>query len=214
MNPEREPRSHRDRREVQRKLGLLREPHIEPLTAYVESLRLERGGGEAVPWFDPTEAGVRARILLLLEAPGPRAVGATDPRPAAAGSGFISPDNNDASAETMWRLLGEAGVVRSRDVATWNIVPWYVGDGLRIRPVSTADLDESAPAIRRLIDLLPDLRVVVLLGKKAARGWKRLGIDSLVVLEGPHPSPLVVNPRPAARGEIRDVLSHALRVSV
>ncbi len=199
MNPALEPRSHRDRREVQRKISLLHAPHIEPLTAYVEELRRERGGGESVPWFDPTEAGVSARVLLLLEAPGPRAVGAGGPRPAAAGSGFISPDNDDSSAETMWRLLGKAGIVRARDVVTWNIVPWYVGDGTRIRPVNTADLDESAPAIRKLIALLPDLRVVVLLGRKAARGWSRLAINDLPVLEAPHPGPRVVNTRPVAR---------------
>ncbi len=96
MNPAREPRSHRDRREVQRKISLLRAPHVSPLTEYVERLRFARGGGEAVPWFDPTEAGITARILLLLEAPGPRAIGAGGPRPAAAGSGFISPPRGRA----------------------------------------------------------------------------------------------------------------------
>jgi hypothetical protein len=209
MNPSREPRAHRDRREIQRKISLLHEPHVAALTGYVERLRAERGGGEAVPWFDPTEAGVGARMLVLLEAPGPRAVGPGGPRPSAAGSGFISADNNDPTAETTWRLLQEAGVVRSRELASWNIVPWYVGDGRRIRPVNAADLREAAPATRALLELLPELRVVVLLGRKAAEGWSRLGIGGYTVLEGPHPGPRVVNTRPGARAEICAVLREA-----
>lgn len=70
---------------MQRKLALLREPHVAPLTAFVERMRAERGQ-DAVPWFDPTEAGVNARILLLLEAPGARAA-------TKRGSGFVSPVN-------------------------------------------------------------------------------------------------------------------------
>jgi hypothetical protein len=71
-------------------------PHIAPLTDFVRRLRAERGG--AVPWFDPTEAGADARILLLFENPGRRA-------DAAQGSGFISADNDDKSAEKHVGLL-------------------------------------------------------------------------------------------------------------
>lgn len=62
-------------------MSLLDEPHIVPLTDFVRGLRAERG--DVVPWFDPTEAGAEARILLLFENPGRRA-------DAAQGSGFIS----------------------------------------------------------------------------------------------------------------------------
>jgi hypothetical protein len=194
---------------VERKLGLLDEPHVAPLTQFVRQLRSQRGGGESVPWFDPDEGGVGARILLLLEAPGPRATGPGGPRPAARGSGFISCDNDDQSAANLWALLDQAGVDR-REIATWNVVPWYVGDETVIRPVSGADLEEARPALRELVSLLPQVRVVVLLGRKAAAGWRRAGVD-LPTIEAPHPSPLVVNVRPAARARIRGALMEARR---
>jgi len=75
------PRAHRDRREIERKRTLLEEPHVAPLTQFVRRLRQQRGG-DSVPWFDPTEAGVNARILLLFENPGRR-------DDAGLGSGFI-----------------------------------------------------------------------------------------------------------------------------
>src|SRR3954452_19365581 len=98
-DPDRVPRSNRDPAKVARKLSLLQARHVAPLTAFVERLRVEHGGSESVPWFDPTEAGVHARILALLEAPGPKATGAAGPRPKVKGSGFISADNDDPTAD-------------------------------------------------------------------------------------------------------------------
>jgi hypothetical protein len=75
LDPTSTPRAHRDRREIQRKRQLLQAPHVAPLTQFVQRLRAAHNG--AVPWFDPTEAGVKAPILLLFEtlaaAPMPRA---------------------------------------------------------------------------------------------------------------------------------------------
>src|SRR5680860_1484559 len=115
------PRTNRDPAELKRKVGLLDIPHIAPLTELVNRLRAERP--EAfIPYFDPTEAGVGARILLLLEAPGRRSA-------LEAGSGFVSSDNNDQTAQNLWELLRDAGIDRSCDLVTWNVVPWYIGDG-------------------------------------------------------------------------------------
>jgi hypothetical protein len=83
------------------------DPHVAPLNDWVRSVR-ERLGPEAiVPWFDPWDAGVEISVLWLLEAPGPRA---TVER---GGSGFVSCDNNDQTAENTWRTREEAGVPRS-----------------------------------------------------------------------------------------------------
>src|SRR5437868_1810926 len=98
-DPNRASRTNRDPAEVARKRSLLHEPHVAPLTAFVERLRARHGGGDSVPWFDPTEAGVNARILALLEAPGPKATGTEGPRPKSKGSGFISCDNDDPTAD-------------------------------------------------------------------------------------------------------------------
>jgi len=181
-----------------------------PLTEFVKRLRMVRGGGEAVPWFDPAEAGIDARILLLLEAPGARATGPGGPRPASGGSGLISPDNDDQSAANMWHLLREAGIDRSRDVVTWNVVSWYVGDGTRIRPVIARDMDEARGSLLELMGLLPALAVVVLLGRKASTAWRRAGVEaSLPVIEAPHPSPLALNGRPHRRQAILEALLKA-----
>src|ERR1700692_99287 len=120
------PRSHRDPAETARKQALLHARHVEPLTAFVQRWQ-KKHGVAAVPWFDPTEAGTDAPILLLLEAPGPRS---TTQR---GGSGFISPDNDDMTAQNMWTLLREAKINRVTDVVTWNIVPWYLGTDRKLR---------------------------------------------------------------------------------
>ena len=79
-------------------VGRLREPHVTALTDFVERLRAGCWGGEAVPWFDPADAGVHAPVLLLYEDPGARAVGPDSPRPHAGGSGLITAENDDATA--------------------------------------------------------------------------------------------------------------------
>jgi uracil-DNA glycosylase len=200
------PRTNRDPTEIARKRGLLNAPHVAPLTAYVTRLRAQRGT-DRVPDFDPTEAGIQASILLLLEAPGRKAT------VQGAGSGFVSPDNDDASAENMWRLLREAGIDRRREVVTWNIVPWYLGDGSRIRPADARDLIAARPAVQDLLTLLPALRVVVLIGKPATRGWTRLGLDELPTIEAPHPSPKNLNTRPGARTALLEALIAARQLA-
>jgi hypothetical protein len=203
-DPSERPRAHRDAREVQRKQTLLEGPHIAPLTALVQQFRDEHGP-DSVPWFDPTEAGVHARILLLFENPGRRA-------DALHGSGFISADNDDRSAENMWRIFREAGIDRSRDVVNWNIVPWYLGDAQKIGSVRTSDIDEARPALARLLALLPELRVVILCGRKAQQGWDRarLGVNVLV-LRVPHPSGRWLNAHPEDREKIVAALIEARR---
>jgi uracil-DNA glycosylase len=189
------PRANRNNSEIERKLALLDEPHIAPLTAFVRRLHAERGAPD-VPWFDPTEAGTEARILLLLENPGRRAAIQT-------GSGFISADNDDKSAENMWGILREAGIDRRRDIVAANIVPWYLGDESGIGKVRARDLDEARPALLELLSLLPDLRVVILIGRVAANGWRRLRpLSDISVLEAPHPSGRWLNTHPEDRAVI------------
>jgi hypothetical protein len=64
-------------------LALLHEPHVAPLTEFVERLRRETGLHQESPFLDPPNGGVNARCLFVAEAPGPRAVL----------SGFVSRDN-------------------------------------------------------------------------------------------------------------------------
>jgi uracil-DNA glycosylase len=204
-DPASAPRAHRDPREVERKRHLLDAPHVKPLTDFVRRLSDERG--VVVPWFDPTEAGSEARILMLFENPGRRA-------DAAQGSGFISADNDDKSAENMWGFLRAAGVERRRDVAAWNIVPWYLGDERKIGDVTARDIDEARSALMELLGLLPNLRVVILFGRKAQAGWRRARpVVDAPVLEAPHPSGRWLNGHPEDRAVIVETLREALRLA-
>ncbi len=198
-------RTNRDPAELARKRALLKAPHVAPLTAYVERLRAGVPGAR-IPDFDPTEAGIDAPILLLLEAPGPMSTAERG------GSGFISPDNNDLSAQNMWNLLREAGIDRSRDVVTWNVVPWYIGDDSAIRAAEANDLADAGAAIRTLVSLLPNLRLAVLIGSAAQRGWARLGVD-LPTIISPHPSQRSLASRPHYRGQILAALREARAIA-
>jgi len=204
-DPALEPRAHRGRHEVERKLGLIDEPHLAPLTDFVRRLRTERGP-DSVPWFDPTEAGTEAPILLLFENPGRKAHGGQ-------GSGFISADNDDPTANNTCHIFKEAGIDRRRDIVTWNIVPWYLGNE-RKKGEKPNDLQAARPALAELIRLLPRLRVVILLGRKAQEGWDRAAPESPVaVLHAPHTGDQSLNREPGRRAQIVEVLKEARRIA-
>jgi len=130
------------------------------------------------------------------------------------GSGFISADNDDRSAQNMWGIFRDAGIDRSRDVVNWNIVPWYLGDANKIGNVRTSDIDEARPALVELLSRLAGLRVVVLCGRKAQAGWDRaqLTVD-LPVLRVPHPSGRWLNAHPEDRDKIVAALVEARRLA-
>ncbi len=147
------------------------------LVAFAERLRAFAPAG--VPDFDPLDGGTNAECLFLLEAPGRKAVG----------SGFISRNNPDETASNFFAVNAEAGLARSRTV-TWNAVPWYIGDGKRIRAATGSDLRTAEPHLEELLGLLPKLRVIVLVGRKAQRSSAAVAklAPSVVVLTCPHPS--------------------------
>ncbi len=82
---------------AERERLLLTSPSVQPLVEWTEALVARRGGKNpdiVVPRFDPADAGTKARLLVLLEAPGPM-TNLGNRRP---GSGFISVDNDDRTA--------------------------------------------------------------------------------------------------------------------
>lgn len=202
------PRMHRDPDFLAAKHALMNEAHVRPLNALAHEIREETGG--EVPLFDPAGGGIHSTALFLLEAPGARATGAAGPRAALKGSGIISPDNNDQTAENSWHLYREASLDTSA-VAIWNIVPWYVGSTTKIRAARRDDIAAAQPYLHRLMRLLPEVRVVLTIGDKARDGWLRylLRQDSVLLptLACPHPSPQVLNVHP----DYRDLILSALR---
>src|SRR5690606_27244368 len=119
------------------------------------------------PAVDPADAGTQAQVLLLMEAPGPM----TNARNARPGSGFISSDNDDATAKTLWLARKASGLVDN--VLLWNVVPWYLGPASKKPKVQ--DHHDGSASLRELVAMLPDLHTVVTLGLFARRGWARFG---------------------------------------
>lgn len=165
---------------------MLQAPHIAPLTAFIQNLRANRPTWE-FPDFDPLDGGVDADMLFLLEKPGPMTSSGGQ------GSGFISRNNDDPSAEATFAFMYEAGLLRKRTVL-WNIIPGWNGT----RKVTNAELRLGVEDLNDLLPLLPKLRTIVLVGKKAQRAKQLFVNKNLRVFDSAHPSPIVRASRPEA----------------
>jgi hypothetical protein len=155
-----------------------------------------------------TRAAVEALALFLFEKPGPMTVNSGFGK--RAGSGFISRNNDDPTAEATYKFMRAAGIPRDQTVI-WNVIPWWNGT----RNVTGTELREGVRCVRELICLLPKLRAVVLVGKKAAKAHAQLSNTGLVLTSSDHPSPLVRarylerwRSIPSDWAKIRPVLGH------
>lgn len=104
------PKRHRDEQFLRAKRARLHEPHIASITQFVDRVREETGLD--VPYVDPDCGGVKARVLLVLEAPA---------RTAAHGSGMLSADNDDETAKNVWHAYRNSGMPRIHG-SHWNAV--------------------------------------------------------------------------------------------
>ena len=130
-------------------------PHVAPVNRLVDAL----GGPDGTPpYIAPMYRGVDARLLAVLRDPGPKAGGAK-------GSGFLSVENDDQTAERQCKFFKEAGL-DATDVLPWNAHPWYIN----AKPNRT-QLRAGVPPLRQLVDLMPRLQVVLLLGRDAQAAW-------------------------------------------
>jgi len=163
-----------DKKQVALRRAELFKPHIKSLTAFVQRLR-KRGHGK-VPYFDPWDGGISAKALFLFEKPGPKAFA----------SGFVSRNNNDRTAENTFNFMKAACIPR-KQTCLWNVVPGWNGT---IR-LTSAELRKGADALLELLDLLRDLRVVVLVGRRAACAWSQFDDPPrLPTICSAHPSPI------------------------
>lgn len=174
------PRSMRDINVRCQRYAMLSLTHIAPLTAYAAELR--KRANVQVPDFDPLDGGVNAQVLFLFEKPGPM----TAALGRRTGSGFISRDNDDPTAEATFKFMEQASIPRKLTVI-WNIVPWWNGT----RKVTSAELKEGVASMESLVKLLPALSVVVMVGGKAAKAKRFLENTGLELIYSYHPSPLV-----------------------
>ena len=192
-------KSLRDPAAVAARRAMADAPHIRPLRLLAQRIAAERGAG--VPDPDPLDGGVEARLLLLLETPGP-SIGRT---------GFVSRDNATGTAANLFRFLREAGIAR-RDTLIWNAVPWVIhAPGALNRAPRRSEAAAAAPFFAPLLALLPRLRVVVPAGRFAQDAAVPLAAlrPDLPVVPIPHPSPTYVCTSPRVAERIRAGLSEA-----
>lgn len=181
--------------EAEARRARLRQPHMAPLAAYAAGLRATHG---EVPDPDPADGGVKARMLLLLETPGPR-IGRT---------GMVSADNASGTGRNLRRWTEEAGLDR-KDRVIWNAVPWVVHAGGPNRALRAPEIREGLALLPGFVALLPRLEVAVLAGRIAgmARPVLEAARPGLMLLTMPHPSPTIVCTSPEIPTRIRAALA-------
>lgn len=157
--------------------------YVKPLKRYVQQLRT-RYPDIQFPDFDPMDGGINARVLFLFEKPGPMTAEAG--RGNREGSGFISRDNNDPSADATFHFMKTAGLPRSQTVL-WNAIPGWNGT----RKVTGQELREGLEELKRLLKILRQLECIALVGLNAQRAMPWLAASPYRVIASPHPSPLV-----------------------
>lgn len=180
--------------------------HVEPLNRFVDELG-ERDDAGHPPYIAPMYRGIEAPVLFLLRDPGPKAGGPE-------GSGFLCVENDDQSAERLWHFLDEAGIGQG-DGVPWNAYPWYIN----AKP-TRAQLAAGVDPLMRIIELMPRLQAVLLLGKDAQRAWPLLMKEhgeaiqrrGIAVYSTFHPSRQALqHPDPQKRAEREEAIRGILR---
>ena len=188
-----------DPRVLAERVAALDRPPMRALNRFVAGLREGRGG--AVAGFATCDGGAEARVLLLLETPGP---GREPLR-------FVSRDNATGTARNLRRFFAAAGLDR-RDSVIWNAVPWVIhAAGARNRAPRTGEVAAGLAELPALLPLRPALSAVVLAGRAAGRAAPVLAARAphLRVLAMPHPSPTFVCTDPKIAPRIVGVLAQA-----
>lgn len=215
------PKRHKDTAFLEAKQSRLWEPHVAPINQFVDRIREEIQSGLAaatlagdetpqvfVPYVDPDSGGTRARVLFVLESPA---------GPAALGSGMLSADNNDETAKNVWRAYEASGMPRTHGLH-WNAVPWYVGDGKKNAGVTPAEVEQGRQYLLQLLDIAPEIVVVLALGKPAQKSIlgaaTELAARDIHVIKAPHPSPI---PAASTKGqslrEVNTAFTEALSIA-
>jgi hypothetical protein len=135
-------------------------PHVEPINRLVDDLT-DSDGGRWAPYVAPHHGGCAAPVLALLRDPGPM----TNDQEGRPGSGFLSSENDDPTAERFTNLLEGVGLDSSQ-ITPWNAYPWYIN-----RAPRDVELRVGTTVLARLMPLLGSVRVVLLLGQQARRSW-------------------------------------------
>ncbi|MCT2302595.1 uracil-DNA glycosylase [Dietzia cinnamea] len=161
----------------------IRDPHVAPINALADRVAdaegIDRG---LVPYVDPQMGGVEAAVLALLDNPSTKAEAGT-------GSGLLSLENDDRTARFCAEQYNRFGLAPG-EVVHWNAAPAPVA-GAKNGASTAAERARGARWLHDLLDLLPNLQVVLLMGRNARDGWRRSGLAPagiLIPAQVPHPS--------------------------
>lgn len=180
--------------------------HVAPINELVDELGSRDAEGYP-PYVAPMYRGVHAHALAILRDPGPKAGGDK-------GSGFMSVENDDQTAERQCGFFSGAGIDPA-EVVPWNAYPWYINAA-----PTREQLARGVEPMRRLMELMPNLRVVILAGKDSQAAWELFrsrhgvwlrsrGIESVPTY---HPSRQALqHPDPAERARREQHIESALR---
>ncbi len=139
-------------------------------------------GAKRIPMFAP-EARHTVPMLALLQDPG--CSGAEK-------SGMASLDNKDPTSRNQKQALDKAKVDR-RDVLFWNYYAAY-----DINKFNNQDIYEWEPHFLKLVNLLKNLKVIIVCGRQAERAVKKVASRHCFIEN----DRLLYVPHPAARGLI------------
>ncbi|MEO0439166.1 MAG: hypothetical protein AAF098_19995 [Pseudomonadota bacterium] len=126
---------------------------------------------QLIPRFEPKNGNECARLLLLLERPGPGSVGT----PQTGGSGVISQFNEDVTAR-MLRAQLELADIAPADLCITNIVPHVRSARARVsdEQVNQAEIEMGFTRLLEVVDAIAPLQNIVLFGNKAKLVKNRL----------------------------------------
>jgi uracil-DNA glycosylase len=156
-----------------------------------------------VPSFCPSDGGVNAEIMFLLEKPGPM----TDPENG--GSGYVSFDNNDPTACASREFIRQIGLERKK-IIVWNAIPIWNGT----RHISSTERKNAWAHLKELLDVLPNLRSIVLVGNQAQKMQKNLDSTHYKIFNSAHPSPIVRSRFPEKWAKIPEQWREAFQRSI
>jgi len=144
-------------------MSRIREPQVDSINTLCDQL-MEELPGFSVPYIAPHYGASTAVILALSSNPGPQASGAK-------GSGMLSRENNDGSAARMGVIYETVGLTDDQ-IMPWNAYPWHVHE-THPNGLPNNLIDDGLGALKRVLDLHPNIQAIVAHGGDAHRSVKQ-----------------------------------------
>jgi len=145
----------------QEQLKELYAPHVKAVNKLVDELRVDER--RWVPYVAPLHAGLLTRLLLVIDSPGTPPQGTGRPHEV-----MLGVEGDDAASARLGALVKRGGIDVA-DTMVWGAFPWYAEEA-----VAPAEARAGVEPLRRVVELLEQVEVVVLLGKVAERTWRML----------------------------------------